>query len=400
MATEITMPKLGLTMVEGNIVEWRKKEGDPVQKGEILFVIETEKVTFEVEAPVSGILGKILVCKGDTQPVGHTVAYIVAPGEPAPLSREAPAAAVKEPSPSQAEVARPRAGGEKIKISPLARKLAQEHGVDTTTIKGTGPEGRIIKEDILRAVEELKREATAIEEPAPAGLPPKGKRVELSGMRRTIARRMSRSFQTPHFWIVQQADATRLNEARDQLLSVIEAETGERLTYTDLIVKAVARTLEEHPVMNSRWTEEAIELLEEIDIGLALSLPAGLIVPVLRQANKKSLAEITRTRVDLIKRGREGKLGIHEMTGSTFTITNLGMAGIDLGYPILNPPEAAIIAVGAIKERPVAVGGTLLARLTVNLTVGIDHRVLDGFIAAQFLNRLKDFIEEPVLLLR
>lgn len=399
MATEIIMPKLGLTMEEGTVIEWCKKEGDHVEKGETLFVIETEKVTFDVEAPTSGILGKILVPAGETRQVGQSLAHMVAIGEPAPVFPESPAADSVQVPASQVEIAPPSSSRQRIDISPSAKNLAREQGVDIATIVGTGPEGRIIKEDILQAVQKSKTGVNAVDDPAPAGLPQKVKRVELTATRRTIARHMSQSFRTPHFWVGQQADATRLKEVREQLLPTIEAETGERLTYTDLIIKSVARAVEEYPDINSRWADDVIELLEDINIGLALNLPSGLIVPVLSQANQKSLAEITQTRADLINRGRKGKLCMHEVTGSTLTITNAGMAGIDLGYPILNPPEATIIALGAIKERPVAVNGTVLARLTVNLTVAIDHRVLDGFIAAEFLNRLKALIEEPAFLL-
>ena len=218
-------------------------------------------------------------------------------------------------------------------------------------------------------------------------------------MRRTIARRMSESFQTPHFWMSKPASAVRLKEARERLLPAVERDTGQRLTYTDLIVKAVARALESFPGINAYWTAEGIELLEDINVGLAASVQDGLIVPVIRQANLKSIAEITRIRSDLVARGREGKLGLDELAGSTITITNLGMAGIEYGYPIINPPEASIIALGAIKERPFVVDGQVAPVLSLNITLGIDHRILDGFIAAQFLNRIVELIEDPLLLL-
>jgi pyruvate dehydrogenase E2 component (dihydrolipoamide acetyltransferase) len=413
MATEVTMPKLGLTMVDGKIVEWRKNEGEVVEKGKILFVIETEKVTYEVEAPTSGILGNIVVPVGETVPVGTVVAYILQPGEilaevPAkekaaktPVTAVVPEVVFAIPTPRE-EAAITGVSTGRVKISPVARKLAEEHGIDISQVMGSGPDGRIVKEDIMKAVEEAKSKPAIARPAAEEILPTRAKLLPLSGMRRTIARRISQSFQTaPHFWIQAKVDATKLKEAREQLLPSIEKETGQRLTYTDLIVKIVARVLEDYPIFNSRWTDNGIELLEDINIGVATSVPDGLIVPVLRQVNIKSLTEITRTRADIVSRGREGKLGIDEMTGSTITITNLGVAsgGIIGGNPILNPPEVAIIALGPIAEEPAVVDGQVVPRLCLNLTLAIDHRVLDGFIAAQFLGRIKELIEQPLLLL-
>jgi len=410
MPTAVIMPKLGLTMVEGQIIEWRKNEGDRVEKGEILFVIETEKVTYEVEAPESGLLAKVLVPAGETRPIGETLAYIVQPGETlaeTPVKAPPPRSAAQvQPSPEPAVVpAGPESGGpsresaEKIKISPVAKKIAEEHGLDITLVKGTGPQGRIVKEDVLRAVEEAQKPVAAPPAQAAEAGPPRSRLVKPGGMRRTIARRMSESFQTPHFWMSKSAFAVRLKEARERLLPAVERDTGQRLTYTDLIVKAVARALESFPGVNAYWTAEGIEMLEEINVGLATSVPDGLIVPVIRQANLKSLAEITKIRSDLVTRGRDGKLGLDELAGSTITITNLGMAGIEYGYPIINPPEASIIALGAIKERPFVVDGQVAPLLSLNITLGIDHRILDGFIAAQFLNRVVELIEDPLLLL-
>lgn len=413
MATEVTMPKLGLTMVEGKIVEWRKKEGEAVEKGEVLFVIETEKVTYEVEAPASGTVGSIVVPEGGTVPVGAVVAYILQPGETlaeipakakaakAPVAAVVPEAVLAMSQPRE-EAAITGVSTERAKISPVARKLAEEHGIDISRVIGTGPEGRVVKEDILKAIEEAKSKPPVAKPAVGEALPARARLLPLSSMRRTIARRMSQSFQTaPHFWIQVKVDATKLKEAREQLLPSIEKETGQRLTYTDLIIKIVARVLEDYPIVNSRWTDNGIELLEDINIGVATSVPDGLIVPVLRQANKKPLAEITRVRADIVSRGREGKLGIDEITGGTFTVTNLGMAsgGLIGGTPVLNPPEAAILLLVPIAEEPVVVDGQVVPRLCLNLTLGIDHRVLDGFIATQFLSRVKELIEQPLLLL-
>lgn len=419
MAAEVTMPKLGLTMVDGKLVEWKKREGQEVEKGEIILVIETEKVTYEVEAPASGTLGKIVVPEGDTVPVGEVLAYILQPGEtlaelPAKAKAgkkvETPAAeaAASAPAPTSTTV-QPREGaigemgGGRLRISPLARKLAEEHGVDVSGITGTGPAGRIVQEDILRAVEQAKvgeaKPASAREATAEGLLPTRAKLLPLTGMRRTIARRMSLSFQTaPHFWAQTQVDATNLIQARETLMPAIEAKTGLRLTYTDLLVMVVAHALEEYPIVNSRWTEEGIEVLEDINIGVATNVEDGLIVPVIRQANKQSLSEITSVRADLVERGRKGKLGVDEMTGGTFTITNVGMLGGDSTFPIINPPEAAILATGTIAEKAMVQGGQVVARPCQSLTLAIDHRVLDGAIAAQFLSKVREMIEQPLLL--
>lgn len=411
MAIEVTMPKLGLTMAEGKIVEWRKKEGDNVEKGEILFVIETEKITYEYESPASGILGKIVVPVGDTVPVTTIVAYILKPGEKmAEIPVKAKEAITEAPGKAAAPTAvsvssqptkEATSAGEKIKVSPLARKLAEESGIDISKVTGTGPEGRIVKEDILRAVEEAKTIKPTAKPATEAILPSKTTLVPLTGMRRTIAQRMSQSFQTaPHCWVHTRVEATRLEEAREQLLPSIEKQTGLRMTYTDLLVKILAQALEDYPILNSRWTDNGIELMEDVNIGVATNVPEGLVVPVIHQANKKSLAEITRSRADIVSRAREGKLGLDEMTNGTITITNLGVttAGIVGIYQILNPPEAAILGLGPLVEEPIVVDKQVVARLCINFTLTFDHRILDGFTAAQFMSRIKELVEQPLLL--
>ena len=411
MAIEVTMPKLGLTMVEGKIVEWRKEEGDNVEKGEILFVIETEKITYEYESPASGILGKIVVPVGDTVPVTTIVAYILKPGEkmadiPVKAKEAITDAPGKAAAPTTVSVSsqpekEATPAGEKIKVSPLARKLAEESGIDISKVTGTGPEGRIVKEDILRAVEEAKTTKPTAKPATEAILPSKTTLVPLTGMRRTIAQRMSQSFQTaPHCWVHTRVDATRLEEAREQLLPTIEKQTGIRLTYTDLLVKILALALEDYPILNSRWTDNGIELMGDINIGVATNVPDGLVVPVIHQANKKSLAEITRSREDIVSRAREGKLGLDEMTNGTITLTNVGVttAGIVGVYQILNPPEAAILGLGPIAEEPMVVDKQVVARPCINFTLAFDHRILDGFTAAQFMGRIKELVEQPLLL--
>ena len=413
MAAEVKMPKLGLTMEDGKIVEWRKKEGEPVEKGEIIFVIETEKVTFEVEAPASGVLVKIVAQVEEVKLVGEIVAYIAESGEDiSSLMAGSGRAAAKntqqpgEKSETRAGVGsaatKSDAGGERIKISPVARKMIQQSEVDLSSIAGSGPHGRIVKKDVLSAMDNIQKVVKEQKPDAAPTAPPTSQRVKLvplTGIRRTIAARMTQSFQTPHFWFEVQANATRLKECRTMMLPLIEKQTGQRLTYTDFITAAVARALEVFPLVNSRWTDRGIEMLEDIHVGIATNIDAGLIVPVIKNTNHKSIAEITRARADITSRAKIGKLGIDEMTGSTITITNLGNQDVERGCPVINPPEAAIIGVGAMKDRAVVVNGSVVPLFTVNLILGIDHRVLDGFIGSEFLNKVKAFVEEPLLML-
>ncbi|MFH1003036.1 MAG: dihydrolipoamide acetyltransferase family protein [Chloroflexota bacterium] len=399
MATKVTMPKLGLTMTEGKVVEWRKQVGETVTKGEILYVIETEKVTFEVEAPDSGVLGKIVAAEGEVVPVGGVVAYIVQPGEKLadlPETGVKPAAeAAAAPGGGTAPGPRPEAKGlEGAKISPVARKMAEEHGIDVSGVTGSGPGGRIVREDIEKAIKAGGTPTPAAAAPAP------GRRVEpMSSMRKVIARRMIDSWQqTPHFQLTLEVDATRLIAARKALLPAVEAEAGVRLTFTDLLTRIVAQALADFPEMNVSYTPEGLVVIEDVDIGLVADVGGGLIVPVIRQASRKSLAEIAQTRNDLITRARDGKLGLDEMTGSSFTISNLGMYPIDQFCAIINPPQAAILAVGRTIEKPVVVDGQIVVRSRISLTLGIDHRCLDGVIGAKFLGRVRDIIEDPSLL--
>jgi len=406
MATTVTMPKLGLTMTEGTVIEWKKKEGEQVEKGEILYVLETEKVTFEVEAPESGILGKIIAKEGDVVPVGGIVAYILQSGEKLSDIPElvvevevrveeakVPAEAVKL---SAGKVEIPRG----LKISPLARKIAEENNIDVTTLKGTGPGGRIVKEDVLRAVEESKATVAVTKPPAEEKLLPEERAVPLSSMRKTIARRMVESFQSaPHFYLTMEVDAKELGKVRQQLIPFVEEKVGVRLTITDLLIKTVAKALEEHPEINCSFSDGSVKLFNRIDIGVVAAVEGGLVVPVIREANKLDLPQIAKTRAELAEKARERTISLDEMTGSTFTISNLGMFGIDQFSAILQPPEGAILAVGRIVEKPVALNGEIVIRPTMTLTLSIDHRVLDGVAGARFLQRVKDLIENPTPLL-
>ena len=391
MAVAVILPKLDEAMRIGQIVRWAKKEGDWVEKGEVLFEVETEKVTFEIEAEASGILSKVMAKARDKVPVGATIAFILQPGEEAP---EVPEPVIEVRGKVAVEAPRVAKEAEAVKASPLARKIAQEHNIDITIVKGTGPDGRIVREDVLRAVEEGKAAPAppAREEPELV----EGEVVPLSWIREIIATRMTESFQTPHFYLTVEVDTQELEKTRKQFMPIIESKIGIRLTVTDLIIKMVAKALEDNPSMNCTYVDGAMKLFKRIDMGLVTAVEGGLIVPVIRQANKKSLAEIAQARAELAQRARERKLSMEEMRGSTFTISNLGMFEIDQFSAILQPPEAAILAIGRIADKAVVRDGQIVIRAMMTLTLSIDHRVLDGVIGAAFLRSLKNYIENPV----
>ncbi|MFC2062985.1 dihydrolipoamide acetyltransferase family protein [Chloroflexota bacterium] len=387
MAFEVILPKLDNAMESGKIANWLKTEGSEVNKGDLIFEVETEKVNFEVEAEQAGILSNIIAKVGDEVPVGTTIAFILKPGEKAP-EVTAPAAKAAEAAPVAAaaevtsepklQVEQPKVAGGAglIKASPLAKKVAKQNGVDLSLVTGTGPGGRIVKEDVLRAAEQ--------DQAAPAG----PARVEadlvgeevvpLSSMRGIIARRMIESFQTPHFYLTVEVDTRELGKTRQKLLPLVEKKTGIRLTFTDLLIKTVTRALEDNPAVNCAYADGAVRLFKQIDIGLVTSVEGGLIVPVIRQASRKSLVEIAQARADLVQRARERKITTDEMKGSTCTISNLGMFGIDQFSAILQPPEAAILAVGRSADKAVVRDGEIVIRPMMTMTLTIDHRVLDG----------------------
>ncbi len=404
MAVAVIFPKLDEAMQSGRIVKWLKNEGDRVEKGEALLEIESEKTSFELEAEASGILSNVTAKEGDEVPIGTAIAYILQPGEEAPQAAKPPPAAGKEAAPAaKAEKpspapAKPQAKPGEVKASPLARNIAREYNVDLTQVTGTGPGGRITKEDILRFVEA----GTAAPTAAPAARteePAQEEVVRLSTMREVIARRMTESFATPHFYLTVEADAAELQAVRQELLPAIEEKTGNRVTITDLIVKIVASALEKNPELNCSYVDGSVKLLRRIDIGLVTSVEGGLVVPVIRDAGGKSVSEITRTRATLVQKARERTLGREDMSGSTFTISNLGMYDIDQFSAIIQPPEAAILAVGRIADKVVARGGKMVIRPVMNLTLSIDHRVLDGALGAGFLQTVKSYIENPVSLI-
>jgi pyruvate dehydrogenase E2 component (dihydrolipoyllysine-residue acetyltransferase) len=397
VATEVILPRLGQGMESGTIVRWLKSEGEPVEKGEPLFELDTDKVTQEVEAEAAGVLLKIAVAEGEV-PVGQTVAFIGAAGEAVPDS-----AAVEEPGVGQQPVAEreptvepqvpgtaPSATNGRIKASPLARRLARERGVDLRSVHGTGPEGRIVAEDVERA--EVAPAAPALQ-PVPVG---EVERIPLTSIRRTIARRLTEAWQVPVFQLQTSADMARVNALVAKLR---ERDPDVRVTVTDVLTKVCAAALMRHREVNAEWTDEAILLHPSANVGIAVAAPQGLVVPVVRSAERLSLPEIAGLRADLVGRARENKLRAEDLDGGTFTISNLGMYAVERFTAVLNPPQAAIVAVGATEERVVPVGGETAVRPMLTLTGTFDHRAVDGAPAAAFLQAVKESLEDPGLAL-
>jgi pyruvate dehydrogenase E2 component (dihydrolipoamide acetyltransferase) len=396
-------------MEAGTIVKWLKSEGDPVEKGEPLFEVDTDKATQEVEAEASGVLLKIAVESGEV-PVGQTIAVIGEAGEA--VSVEAPAEerpqpaaeAPAEPATSGARAAKQNGDesstavdtGDRIKASPLARRIARERGVQLEAVRGTGPEGRIIAEDLERV--EARPEETR---PVPGAVPeverPEGvEAVPLTRIRATIARRLTQAWEVPAFQLTVSADMTLANELVERAR---ELNPGVRVTITDLLTKVSAMALARHRDVNVQFAEDAILRYPTANVGIAVAAPSGLIVPVIREAERLSLAEIAARRTDLVDRAREGKLTQAELENGTFTISNLGMFGVEQFIAVLNPPQAAILAVGATSDQPLVKDGAIVPRPLMTMTLTVDHRAVDGAEAADFLRTVKSFVEEPALAL-
>ncbi len=395
MATTVIMPKLGLTMTEGTIEKWLKQEGDRVEKGELLVEIITEKINFQYEAPASGILRKIFHHEGEVVPVATPIAIIAEESEVIPevetIKPEVPPEVIK-PIAVQKEMEKPP---ERIFVSPIAKKIAHEKGIDLSSLKGSGPMGRIVKIDVLRAAERVVGKETLPITPSAYG-----KTIPLKGIRRIIAKRMTESFQNiPHIYLSLEVDMTACLALREQLMEAIEKRAKVRLTLTDILVKVAASALKDHPIINSRIEGDQICLLEEINIGVAIALQDGLIVPVIRSADRKSLLEIATTLRDLTQKAREEKLSLEDVGGGTFTLSNMGMLGIDKFNAIINPPECSILGIGRTVEKPVVQGGEIKIKPMAWLSLSSDHRIVDGATAALFLNHIKKLLENPTLLL-
>jgi pyruvate dehydrogenase E2 component (dihydrolipoamide acetyltransferase) len=413
VSSQVTLPRLGQGMESGTIVRWLKAEGDAVEKGEILYELDTEKATQEVEAEESGVLLKILAGEGEEIEVGKPIAVIGAPGEEysAPESdgsngEEEPVTAPEAEQPSEREaspVAQPQPAaqaenGGRVKASPLARRIARERGVDLSGLTGTGPEGRIVAEDVERA-EKAGAPPTA-PAPATAAAPPPGEVevVPLTGMRKAIARRMTEAWEAPVFQITMTADMTAAVRLREGLVARMD-EGDAKPTYSDILTKVCAVALMRHRAVNALFAGDEIHLLPTANIGIAVAVPNGLVVPVQRSCETKTIPQLANERADLVARTRGGGLRQEELEGGTFTISNLGMYGVERFVAVLNPPQAAILAVGAIEERAVVREGELVARPLLEMTLTCDHRSVDGATASDFLRTVKQFLEEPGLAL-
>ena len=389
MATEIKLPRLGQGMESGTIVRWLKSEGEPVEKGEPLYELDTDKVTQEVEADASGVLLRIAVQEGEVE-VGHTIAVIGKEGEEVPEPQEEapakPEAPAEPPPPAPGSRDGQTREGGRIKASPLARRIARERGIDLASLQGTGPEGRIVAEDVERA------EAA----PAPVAAAAEAEVVPLTSLRRTIARRMTEAWQAPAFQISMSADMTRALAIRARL---VERGDTPKPTVSDLLTKVAAAALMRHREVNAHFEGDAVRLLPTADIGIAVATERGLVVPVIRGCERLTIPEIAAARADLVERARSGKLQQADLEGGSFTISNLGMYGVEQFVAVLNPPQAAILAVGAAQETPVARDGAVEIRPLMTMTLTCDHRSIDGATAADFLRTVKTFLEEPGLAL-
>jgi pyruvate dehydrogenase E2 component (dihydrolipoamide acetyltransferase) len=380
MAVSIVMPALEMAQETGKIISWLKKEGDSIAKGEALAEIETDKVVLEIEAPADGVLAGVKASAGDVVPVGQTIAWIVAPGErpPAEAASAAPAARTMTGTPSPAKVAPSSTEKVEVRVSPKARRMAQELGVDLSKVAGTGPGGTISGEDVQRAAESQK---AAPQPAAPAAL---------SSIARLMAERTTQSWTTaPHFFLVREIDASGLIAAREK--------HGKAITHTDLLVALVARTLVKHPKMNASWTGSAIHLNPNVNISIAIAVKDGVVGAVIPNADTAKLADISAKRQDLAERARAGRLHPPDVTGGTFTISNLGMFGVDAFSAIITPPQAAVLAVGRIADRVVPVNGQPAIRPMLTMTLSSDHRVVDGAQAAAFLKDLAEALTSAQL---
>ena len=407
MATEIKLPRLGQGMESGTIVKWLKSEGDEVEKGEALYELDTDKVTQEVEADASGVLLKIAVAEGEV-PVGKTIAVIGEQGESVEVADDAqeegsPARAREEdrargreaPSEQVTEIKQPSTTNGRIKASPLARRIARERGIDLSNVAGTGPDGRVVAEDVERAA--ATGAAVAPPASAPTAPPQEVELEQLSSMRKTIARRLTEAWQAPVFQLGISVDMGRTLEVRKRLVE-LNADSA-KPTVSDLLTKVCAMALMRHRPVNALYKGDAIELHPAANIGIAVAIPNGLVVPVIEGCERKTIAEIASARAELVDRARSGRLQQGDLDGGTFTISNLGMFGIERFIAVLNPPQAAILAVGSTEEKPVVVDGQVVVRPRLELTLTCDHRAIDGATGAQFLGDVKAFLEEPGLAL-
>jgi pyruvate dehydrogenase E2 component (dihydrolipoamide acetyltransferase) len=457
LAKEIIMPALGMAQETGTLLTWHKREGDMVNKGELLMTVATDKTDVEIEAPANGILRGVILKEGEDAPVGQVIAWLLAAGEAipgakqngpaAPATPAAPAAqpttAPMAPLPATPVAARMaaehgidlrliKASGDRIQkedvlaylaeqdkptqpattgavngkvlASPKARRLATEQGVDLATVTGSGPDGAIIAADVVAAAQAKPVAAPAVVEAAPITQSPitqspaaqPTEAIPMSRPWRIMAQRLQQSWTTvPHFYLERDVNASALGQWRKAL----QARSSAKITYSDLMVKTVAAALRKHPRLNASWQNEQIIGNAEINVGLAVAVEDGLLVPVVHNADRLGLAEIAARRIDLVEKAQNGKLPPADLTNGTFTISNLGMFGVERFNAIVNPPQAAILAVGAIVDRVVPVNGQPAVQPMMTLTLSCDHRIVDGARAAQFLQTLVGYLEDPLSIL-
>ena len=431
MSTKVVMEALSPTMEEGRLVEWKKQEGEAVAVGDVLAEVETDKAVMELVARAGGTLLKHIVEAGATVPVSEPVAVIGEPGEG--LSGEAgrtgsgadgkrdsgadgkrgsePAGQQPAKETQAAPVSAVAQTGGRVKASPLARRIAAERGVDLGAVAGSGPEGRIVARDLeqpsARVIETTPSRVTTTAHP-PGGLPPRGPAapaftdVPLTQIRKTIAKRLAQSIgPIPTFYLTTEVDMERVWEAREALVGPQRAagpQSEPKVSFNDIIIKAVAMALRQHPACNAWWQDDHIRYWNEIHVSMAVAVEEGLITPVIRNADGKTLRQIATEAQDLASRARERRLRPEEYTGGTFSVSNLGMLDIDEFTAVINPPEAGILAVGRIAQKPVAHEGSVALRLRMRLTMSCDHRVIDGATGAQFLRTLKGMLENPLAL--
>lgn len=444
MATRMVMPLLGQTMEEGTIIQWFKNEGDEIKAGEPLLEVMTDKVNMEVEAPENGVLRKIIAKPDDIVPVKEPIAIIgaadesiddlleagSAPEEAPPPSRvEAPARVAQQAAPAATPVA---SSGERVFASPAARRVAREHGIDFQVLagKGTGPGGRIVERDVLDYAAATKATPLAaklaadigVEVPGVTGTgiggrvtaddvrraavpvaavtaPAIGQTIPLAGLRKAVAQNVTASYQqAPHVTLTAEVDMTECVRLRGSVLKSIEERHGVRISYTDIIVKAAARAIEDKPIVNASIQGDQIVVHDQINIGIATAVEGGLVVPVVKDVRSKSIPQVSREIKDLAGRARAGQAAGDDLKGGTFTITNLGSYGIDSFTPIITPGQGAILAVCRIVEKPVVVDGEIKVRSMMNLCLSFDHRVMDGAPAAEYLARLREILESPYLI--
>ncbi len=417
MAKDVIMPALGMAQETGTLLQWLKSPGDSVTKGEPLMEVETDKANVEVEAPASGILSNVSAQPGDVIPVGQTIALIVAPGETAAKADRgsAPIAAtpiaMRVAAEHNVDLGQIKPKGDRIQkddvlaflnvqnvkaqgdgrrlASPKARRLAQERGFDLKAISGSGPDGAILTADVL-----MRRAPAPMTMPIEAAAAPET--LGVSRMWRVMVERISQAWTTiPHFYLMREVNATRLIVWREN----VQKRLTEKITYTDLLVKLVAATLRQHPRLNASWQKDAIVLNSDINIGLAVAVDEGLIVPVIHHADQLGLSQLATRRAELVAKAQASKLPLDDISGGTFTISNLGMYGVDAFNAIINPPQAAILAVSRIADRVVPLNGQPVVQPMMTFSLSCDHRVVDGARGAQFLQTLAESIEDPLRLL-